>query len=70
MIKNLLKYNVDLNCQNEKGQTALHLAIINGSIECLEDLLGKEGDHLIEKINWNLYEERGYNCLHLCVVEG
>jgi hypothetical protein len=39
------------------------LAIINGSVECLDELLGGESEDQMEKINWNLYEERGFNSI-------
>ncbi|XP_072130625.1 NF-kappa-B inhibitor alpha-like [Mobula birostris] len=69
--RELVQAGADLECTDNLGNTALHLACEQESLECMDSLLnptltgtgGQRQD--LEKRNYN-----GYTCLHIAVMRG
>lgn len=58
LILSVIKDEIDINAQDESGQTALHFACQNGNLNLLEIILGK-------KPNLNIQDKNGKTALHL-----
>ena len=52
-IKEFIEKGVDVNEQNEDGDTAAHIAIASYNVDCLEAL------SQVKHINWNLQNNSG-----------
>lgn len=69
IVKLLVEAGVDVNFQNEQGDTALHIAARNGHEDCAEALLAAtEGKH---RINIELPDKDfGWTPIHIACVNG
>ncbi|XP_069763675.1 NF-kappa-B inhibitor alpha-like [Narcine bancroftii] len=69
--RELVEARADLECTDNQGNTALHLACEQENLECISSLLdplltGSRGQRQnLEKHNYN-----GYTCLHIAVMKG
>lgn len=67
-IKNLLRYGVDINDVNRKGNTPLHVAVAENRIKCIETLFHEvpSGGTTL-KIDLGILNDNGYTSLHLAI---
>lgn len=62
-IKNLLRHGVDINDVDRKGDTALHVAVAQNLIKCVETLFHEPAS----KIDLGVLNDNGYTPLHLAI---
>ncbi|KAI1863309.1 uncharacterized protein JN550_009629 [Neoarthrinium moseri] len=68
IVKMLVKAGVDINWQDETGETALHIAARFGHLECAKILLDGFSDH---RANMELVEKSfSWTPLHIAAVDG
>lgn len=67
LVRNLLRFGSDVNSVDFKGDTALHVAVLNGSNDCIDALLNTNTNEWKQEIyvDVNVLNDDGYAPLHL-----
>lgn len=68
-IRNLLRHGVDINDVDRKGDTALHVAVAENRIKCVETLFHETptGASATSQIDLSILNDNGYTSLHLAI---
>lgn len=68
-IRNLLRHGVDINDVDRKGDTALHVAVAENRVKCVETLFHETptGAGATSKIDLSILNDNGYTSLHLAI---